>query len=156
MDIVIFRVLNGEVMAVLPDESANYGCFMSYMHIGQHSECSNDLASYTRPATEDEYVDLYAELIDIGYEVHAMPFADFLFTYGKANKIGINYSEYDYADQRYSLGWNSALNLKTQAVFGWMIFAMGRVSCPDCHGMGSFRDSTSGYPFNRPCGLCKS
>jgi len=65
---VFFRKFEtGEIIAVMPTLLANYGCYMSYMHIGQHGECSSDIKSFTLPADESDYQKLYNELVQIGY-----------------------------------------------------------------------------------------
>lgn len=58
---------NNEVIAILPDLKANRNYYMSYLHIGQHGECSKDLHRSTTIAAESEYKELLKELIFIGY-----------------------------------------------------------------------------------------
>lgn len=72
---VIFRkfksgVAKGQIIALFPDDIANsYGECGSYMHIGQHSPADYTLVIMaTKPATEEEYADLYKELVEIGYD----------------------------------------------------------------------------------------
>lgn len=69
---VVFRKWeNGDIIALFPDEPWDRSGYMtiSYMHIGQHgaADYAGVIAS-TRPAREDEYRDLLAELEQIGYE----------------------------------------------------------------------------------------
>ena len=72
MDRVIFRKFkkDNEVIAFFPDiRHHGYGTILSYMHIGQHSDADYyGLLADTVPATQDDYIDLYTELICIGYE----------------------------------------------------------------------------------------
>lgn len=66
---VIFRKFkDGQIIALFPNEQDWY-LVMSYMHIGQHSRADyNYIISITKPATEEEYKDLYDELKRIGYD----------------------------------------------------------------------------------------
>lgn len=67
-----FKVRTKEVIALMPYLSGGgkYS-IASYMHIGQHSEADYDyVMSVSKPATEEEYADLKAELEDIGYLVN--------------------------------------------------------------------------------------
>ena len=64
---VIFRKFkNGfGIIALFPEHQdwSNPNLVMSYMHIGQHSQADyNHIISITKPATEEEYKDLYDEL----------------------------------------------------------------------------------------------
>lgn len=71
---VIFRAersgkFKGDVTAVfptLPNDEAGHE-MTCYAHIGQHSGCSFGWYNTTRAARPDEYADLLAELISIGY-----------------------------------------------------------------------------------------
>ncbi len=70
---VVFRAdrnKNPEITAVFPCEPSDIaGHFMTcYAHIGQHSGCSYDWYNRTRAAKPDEYADLLAELIGLGYK----------------------------------------------------------------------------------------
>lgn len=69
---VMFRIFHGEVIALFPDLPAAVGesdC-ASYGHIGQHSAADYRLVMRkSRPATHDEYRELYAELRRIGYKL---------------------------------------------------------------------------------------
>jgi hypothetical protein len=60
-----------EVTAVFPREFYNKAgtyCYC-YSHIGQHSSCMLEwVDEFTRPATQEEYKDLYNELVSIGYD----------------------------------------------------------------------------------------
>ena len=70
MDKVIFRkfMAGGDIIALLPDNPANFGNVDSYQHIGQHGEADTNIIYYTVPAKPAEYADLLAELKAIGYE----------------------------------------------------------------------------------------
>jgi len=68
-DRVIFRVLEDEVIALLPDNLASWGYIDSYMHMGQHGEADPGLPGRTRLATEAEYLPLLRELEGIGYKL---------------------------------------------------------------------------------------
>jgi hypothetical protein len=60
---VIFRKFkDGDVIALLPECEANYGCVMTYQHIGQHGEAYLTVTQITKPATEVEYCGLLSEL----------------------------------------------------------------------------------------------
>jgi hypothetical protein len=71
-----------EILALLPTIPANYGSVTCYAHIGQHSECSYEFITCTRPnahatsirnATQAEYAPLLAELQGI-YETQPDPY----------------------------------------------------------------------------------
>jgi len=66
---VQFRKLKGEIIAVFPYEIGGRFTVMSYQHIGQHSECSWDINTFTKPAKETEYKDLLNELKGIYNDV---------------------------------------------------------------------------------------
>ena len=72
MDKVIFKSLEGEIIAFLPDNEVNYGMISSYMHIGQHSEASLGCYLDCKPAKPAEYGDLLAELVSLGYNPRIM------------------------------------------------------------------------------------
>jgi hypothetical protein len=75
---VIFRMLknpynkNDEVIAIfpeLPGDMNPYITCQSYQHVGQHgAACVNLTGRYTAPAKEEQYKDLLAELVSIGYD----------------------------------------------------------------------------------------
>ena len=69
---VIFRAekrsSENEITAVFPTIEANPGYMVCYAHIGQHGECGQGWYYTTRPAKPDEYSDLLAELIGLGYD----------------------------------------------------------------------------------------
>lgn len=68
---VIFRKFKGgEIIALFPNDIANSnGDCNSYMHLGQHSPADyNAVIKATKPATQEEYADLYNELKSLGYE----------------------------------------------------------------------------------------
>jgi len=66
---VAFRIARNRdpntLTAVLPDVEANPGHWMSYAHVGQHGECSKAWYYSTRPARQEEYCELLAELTGI-------------------------------------------------------------------------------------------
>lgn len=72
---VIFRASRNQktnVFAVFPalaGDSNPYRTCLSYALIGQHSACSTDVMSWTRPAKPSEYKSLLEELEFIGYNV---------------------------------------------------------------------------------------
>jgi hypothetical protein len=66
---VQFRKLKGEIIAVFPYEIQSRTNVLSYAHIGQHSEASWQINSFTRPASPSEYSDLKTELESIGYNL---------------------------------------------------------------------------------------
>lgn len=68
---VIFRMFQGEVLALFPAEASTVGqpqfC-SSYAHIGQHSAADPiGVITDSRPASPDEYAPLKRELEQIGY-----------------------------------------------------------------------------------------
>lgn len=66
---VVFRIINGEVIALLPElpgDSDPATC-LSYMHVGQHGAAS--IYHKWPIASEKEYRDLYEELTSIGYDL---------------------------------------------------------------------------------------
>ena len=74
---VIFRIYQSEneVIALFQNEIASSdgdvddGDVVSYMHNGQHSPADYDLVMQnTKPATKEQYTQLYNELIEIGYD----------------------------------------------------------------------------------------
>lgn len=66
---VIFKMSEDECVAFLLDCPANPGFMLSYMHIGQHGEASIAFYKECKPATKEEYRDLYNELESIGYHL---------------------------------------------------------------------------------------
>ncbi len=69
---VIFRVLDGEVVALfpeLPDSATTWRTCDCYARIGQHAGADPWLViGNSRPATPDEYAALKRELEDVPYE----------------------------------------------------------------------------------------
>ena len=69
---VVFRVdttkeFKGTVYALFPEINENNGHCSSYTHVGQHSAADyHGCIKTSRPATEDEYLSLFNELIRIG------------------------------------------------------------------------------------------
>ncbi len=66
---VIFRVLEGEVIALFPTVPGTrdpYTC-ESYMHVGQHGSAGAALSYTARLATPEEYAPLKRELEQLGY-----------------------------------------------------------------------------------------
>jgi hypothetical protein len=67
---VIFRMFLGEVVALFPTlASDGYGNYCSaYQHLGQHGAADYGfVVRRSRLATPEEYADLNAELISLGY-----------------------------------------------------------------------------------------
>lgn len=62
---VVFRKFkDGQIIALFPDiKDGHY--IMSYMHIGQHSNTDRSIVYDTKPATEEEYKELYDELVNV-------------------------------------------------------------------------------------------
>jgi hypothetical protein len=74
---VVFRVdksLGHDVYALFPHEVENSkGHVLSYQHVGQHSEADYTACiASSRPATEQEYAALKAELEAIGYKLRVV------------------------------------------------------------------------------------
>ena len=68
---VMFRFWRGEVIALFPYLLWNHkGNVTSYMHVGQHGEADYyGIIRGSKPATEDQYKDLFQELESIGYNL---------------------------------------------------------------------------------------
>lgn len=67
---VIFRVFSdGEIIALFPHIDEGNGNILSYMHIGQHGGASPLIVNDTKPATPEQYKELFAELQGIGYNL---------------------------------------------------------------------------------------
>lgn len=67
---VVFRKWkDGDIIALFPDDiNPHDGTVTSYMHVGQHGTADYaGVIADTQPAREDEYRDLLAELMAIGY-----------------------------------------------------------------------------------------
>ena len=67
---VIFRMLNGECIALFPELPGNNSCLtcLNYMRIGQHG-IGNANVTGTKPASFDHYKNLLSELTNIGYNL---------------------------------------------------------------------------------------
>lgn len=70
---VIFRrdLCDGVVYALFPDEPSDVrGVYCTvYQHVGQHGQADYQMCvGSSRPAKPEEYADLLAELVDIGYD----------------------------------------------------------------------------------------
>ena len=70
---VLFRMFNGEVIALFPQVAATIGTpwhCQSYAHVGQHgpADC-REVMRASRPAKPGEYRDLAIELRRIGYHL---------------------------------------------------------------------------------------
>lgn len=68
---VIYRVFEGEVIALFPEVPAapQSGMCLSYAHVGQHGAAdASGIVRASRPAKPEEYAELDAELRSIGYE----------------------------------------------------------------------------------------
>ena len=70
--IVVFRRFKeGDIIALMPYELGTndpYTCG-SYMHIGQHGSADPLIMQSTKPAAPEQYADLKAELIGMGYDL---------------------------------------------------------------------------------------
>jgi predicted secreted protein len=69
---VQFRILRDEVFAVFPydvNKDTNVTC---YSHIGQHSTCDVFINTFSKPATKEQYKDLFNELKNIGYNLQVI------------------------------------------------------------------------------------
>lgn len=70
VDVCFRKFANGDVIAFIEGYAVSRpGLVMSYEHVGQHGEASEDLIDELKPATADEYNDLLRELESIGYVV---------------------------------------------------------------------------------------
>jgi hypothetical protein len=70
VDIVVFRMWKGELIALFPFEKEHNDLVNSYMHIGQHGAADyHGIIKQSRPATPTEYEDLRQELTAIGYNL---------------------------------------------------------------------------------------
>jgi len=66
---VQFRLFRGEVTAVFPYIVESPNNVMCYVHLGQHSACCWQFNTVSKPATPEQYADLYKELEQIGYKI---------------------------------------------------------------------------------------
>jgi hypothetical protein len=69
-----------EVFAFFPELSTGPTTRTAYSHVGQHSDCEQSYFARRKWATYPEYIDLYHELLDIGYgdlEVLNADFGDY-------------------------------------------------------------------------------
>lgn len=59
-----------DVFAFFPNAEDEHGkeMFTSYSHVGQHGICAKSYFNSRRWATYSEYIDLYHELLNIGYK----------------------------------------------------------------------------------------
>ena len=64
-----FHEENQDLLAFFPNNQESKGFFLSYCHIGQHSECSLNYIKECRKATIKEYTPLKTELESIGYNL---------------------------------------------------------------------------------------
>lgn len=63
---VMFRKFkDGQIIAIFPYETNRLGYCLSYMHVGQHSDCSTEIRHDTKPATPNEAQPLLKELRSI-------------------------------------------------------------------------------------------
>jgi hypothetical protein len=69
-DKVVFRMFEGDVIALFPEQDEGRGLINSYEHIGQHGGADySSVISRSRKATSKEYSDLKKELTSIGYNL---------------------------------------------------------------------------------------
>lgn len=72
---VIFRIIDGEVIALFPEEPNSIqepNTCMSYMHVGQHGGASIELCHTLKKATPEQYADLHKELTCSGYTLEVV------------------------------------------------------------------------------------
>jgi len=70
---VVFRVMEGEVIALFPAQHEPGGMVGSYMRVGQHGPASYEgVVENSRPASEYEYQDLHDELEGLGYKLRVL------------------------------------------------------------------------------------
>ncbi|MGL5983896.1 MAG: hypothetical protein ACRCZ1_01350 [Cetobacterium sp.] len=64
---VVFRkFIDDDIIALFPTFKNEYNYTIdSYMHVGQHSECSTDIVKTTKLANELEYKELLKEIKEI-------------------------------------------------------------------------------------------
>lgn len=68
--LVIFKKFpEGDVIALMPEETWNNSQITSYMRIGQHGGASPELVDELQDATKQERKSLLKELQNIGYNV---------------------------------------------------------------------------------------
>jgi len=67
MEVVFRKFKEGDIIALFPD-TLSRGNIESYMHVGQHSMADVTIVYDTKLAKPEEYADLLAELIRIGYK----------------------------------------------------------------------------------------
>jgi len=71
--IVVFRVWEGEIIALFPANKEPGGLVSSYMYVGEHGAADyGHIIHESRPASEYEYEDLHAELEDRGYKLKVL------------------------------------------------------------------------------------
>ena len=79
---VQFRLFRGEVTAVFPYIVESPHNVMCYVHLGQHSVCNWNFNAVSKPATPEQYADLYKELESIGYKLKVIKRRNVLFFLG--------------------------------------------------------------------------
>jgi len=68
--VVLFRWWKDGVIALFPEDKWTEGSITSYEHVGQHGPADfYSIMSESRPATEEEYADLYVELENMEYNL---------------------------------------------------------------------------------------
>ena len=66
---VMFRMFQGEILAIFPHTKYNNYFVLCYAHFGHTGADYNGVVYDSRPATEEEYKDLKKELENIGYNL---------------------------------------------------------------------------------------
>lgn len=67
--LIVRKFKEGDLIAIMPDFVHKDGYLDSYQYIGQHSPCSQDIASVTSPASDAEYAEMEKHLLSLaGYE----------------------------------------------------------------------------------------
>jgi len=71
--VMMLNCIGDGIIALFPEQLDNGYTIGSYEHYGQHSAADYDhVISCSRPATPDEYKNLYNELESLGYNLRVM------------------------------------------------------------------------------------
>lgn len=65
----LYNEANEDLFAFFPELKEKENTFLAYSHIGQHSECHIEYAKESKEVTELQYMDLYNELTNSGYNL---------------------------------------------------------------------------------------
>ena len=70
---VDFRVfVDGDIIALFPNDAWDDVNIASYMHIGQHGGASKEHLNELTKASQAQYAELETELISIGYKLNIL------------------------------------------------------------------------------------